>query len=57
MNTTLPDPRSAQNERAWVKALSAYRKPNRLRSVFELSVTVIPFVALWVLALAAVACS
>ena len=55
MNTTLPDPRSAQNERAWVKALSAYRKPNRLRSVFELSVTVIPFVALWVLALAAVA--
>ncbi|MBU0584507.1 MAG: fatty acid desaturase [Alphaproteobacteria bacterium] len=55
MNTTLPDPRSAQNERAWVKALSAYRTPNRLRSSFELSVTVIPFVALWALALATVA--
>ena len=55
MNTTLPDPRSAQNERAWVKALSNYRKPNRLRSSFELIITVIPFVALWALAWAAVA--
>jgi len=55
MDTTLPDPRSAQNERAWVKALSNYRKPNRLRSSFELVITVIPFFALWALAWAAVA--
>lgn len=54
MNTTRPDPRSAQNERAWVKALAAYRAPNRLRSSFELGVTIIPFAGLWALAWAAV---
>jgi omega-6 fatty acid desaturase (delta-12 desaturase) len=32
------------------KALARYREPDHLRSVFELVVTVVPFVALWVAA-------
>jgi len=34
----------------WIKILSRYREPDGLRSVFELGVTVLPFLALWVLA-------
>ena len=49
MNISLPDLRPAQSERAWVKALSAYRKPNRLRSSIELAITVVPLAALWAL--------
>ena len=36
--------------REWVKVLAAYRDPSTLRSLFELAVTVGPFVLLWVLA-------
>ena len=34
----------------WVKILSAYRDPSTVRSVFELGVTIGPFVLLWALA-------
>ena len=36
--------------RDWVKILSSYREPSSLRSVFELGVSLVPFVALWVAA-------
>ena len=36
--------------RNWVKILSQYREPDTVRSVFELLVTLIPFLALWSLA-------
>ncbi len=55
MNQSLPDPRFAHDERAWVKALANYRKPNRLRSSFELIITIVPFIAIWALAWTAVA--
>ena len=42
-----------QAETTWLKRLSRYRQPDKLRSLFELGVTVIPFVALWALAAAA----
>ena len=43
-------PREARQAREWVKILSAYREPHLLRSVFELAVTMGPFLLLWVLA-------
>ncbi|WP_299622626.1 fatty acid desaturase [uncultured Tateyamaria sp.] len=36
--------------RDWVKVLAKYREPDTLRSSFELGISLIPFVALWVLA-------
>ncbi|MGB6118619.1 MAG: fatty acid desaturase [Mesorhizobium sp.] len=36
----------------WIKILNRYRQPNRRRSAFELGITIIPFIALWALALA-----
>lgn len=36
--------------RDWVRVLAKYREPNSLRSSFELGISVVPFVALWVLA-------
>lgn len=38
----------------WLKILSRYRQPNRGRSAFELAVTVVPFLALWISALVSV---
>ncbi len=38
----------SRSSREWLKVLSAYREPDQVRSVFELIVTVITFVALWV---------
>jgi omega-6 fatty acid desaturase (delta-12 desaturase) len=43
----VPKTRSAQD---WVKVLSAYREPQTHRSVFELAVTLGPFLGLWALA-------
>lgn len=37
------------DEKAWLKILAKYRKPHAGRSVFELTVTAIPFVAFWTL--------
>ncbi|MFZ7093118.1 fatty acid desaturase [Primorskyibacter sp. 2E233] len=42
-----PETRAAKD---WVKVLAGYRDPNLLRSLFELAVTIGPFVLLWALA-------
>ena len=39
---------------SWTKALARYRKPDTARSVWEIAVTAIPFVALWALTAVAV---
>jgi len=39
-----------QADTTWLKRLSRYRQPDKLRSLFELGVTVIPYLALWGLA-------
>ena len=48
------DPASQRTEtraaREWVKILSEYREPSVMRSIYELIVTVGPFLILWVLA-------
>ena len=36
-----------QNPCDWVQVLARYRDPNHVRSVFELAVTLLPFVAIW----------
>ncbi|KXF78461.1 fatty acid desaturase [Paramesorhizobium deserti] len=54
MNAIFPAPAATIDHRSWLKILSNYRKPDRLRSVFELAVTIIPFAALWALSGAAV---
>jgi acyl-lipid omega-6 desaturase (Delta-12 desaturase) len=41
-------------ERDWLRRMTPYRTPNRVRGVFELGITVVPLVALWVLAWASV---
>ena len=38
----------------WIKILSRYRQPDRRRSVVELAITLVPFLALWVLAVVSV---
>lgn len=45
---------SGLHDKAWLKILSGYREPHAGRSVFELMVTVLPFVALWILCCLAV---
>lgn len=40
----------ARDPREWVRVLSAYREPSTFRSIFELSATIGPFIALWALA-------
>lgn len=40
----------APTSRDWVKTLANYREPNQVRSAFELGVSIIPFLLLWVLA-------
>ena len=45
------DPALSPSEaRDWIKHLAKYRDPSTLRSLFELGVTIGPFVALWALA-------
>lgn len=39
-----------ESARQWVLKLARYREPSTWRSIFELSVTLVPFVLLWVLA-------
>ena len=41
---------SSMNARDWVQILARYRTPNLFRSTFELTVTLVPFLTLWVLA-------
>ncbi|MHA6264033.1 fatty acid desaturase [Arenibacterium sp. CAU 1754] len=40
-----------EQARDWVKILAQYREPNLARSLFELAVSLVPFLALWALAL------
>ena len=47
---TPPPAAKTQQARDWGKILATYREPSALRSFFELSVTLVPFVALWALA-------
>ena len=42
------------NARQWAQVLSRYREPSHGRSIFEIAVTILPFVGLWALAWAAV---
>ncbi len=41
---------AAQSARAWVQALSKYREPIVARSIFELMVSLLPFLGIWTLA-------
>lgn len=45
---------AASAPRPWIRLLAAYRDPSPLRSLFEISVTFLPFAGLWALAWAAV---
>lgn len=47
--TTKTNTWERSDEKAWLKVLSKYRTPHISRSIFELAVTVIPFVVFWVL--------
>lgn len=42
-----------ESARAWVLKLARYREPSTWRSVFELAITLVPFIFLWILAWAA----
>lgn len=49
--SSTPDiPKQNHSAKDWVRVLAKYREPNTLRSSFELGVSAVPFVALWVLA-------
>jgi omega-6 fatty acid desaturase (delta-12 desaturase) len=52
--TATPTTAADVGDQPWLKILSRYRQPNRKRSAFELAVTIVPFLALWVLAFVAV---
>jgi omega-6 fatty acid desaturase (delta-12 desaturase) len=39
-----------QNQRSWVQVLAPYRQPSPCRSVLEIAVTALPFVAFWTVA-------
>lgn len=53
MNERLSNDRITPEARELLRELAAYREPNSARSVFELVITVVPFVLLWVLIWAA----
>lgn len=53
--TTIPTTPSAARD--WVQILAQYREPSHRRSVFELAVSLVPFVALWAAAWWALALS
>jgi omega-6 fatty acid desaturase (delta-12 desaturase) len=40
----------AESARDWLPALNQYRAPNQLRSAFEIGITLVPFIMLWVAA-------
>ncbi|MTH78851.1 fatty acid desaturase [Paracoccus aestuariivivens] len=53
-NSDRTTPRQAKE---WVQILAKYREPSTRRSIIELVVTIVPFVALWVLAWASLGIS
>lgn len=46
--------RTVVTEKVWLKILAGYRKPDTARSLYELVVTVVPFVVIWAAASVAV---
>ena len=48
--TSTPEGVHQKSARDWVQVLAQYREPSTWRSIMELAVTLVPFVALWVLA-------
>jgi omega-6 fatty acid desaturase (delta-12 desaturase) len=51
MPDTTPSPRpEAKAARDWLATLARYREPSTRRSLWELAATLVPFLALWVLA-------
>jgi hypothetical protein len=52
--SAFPAPPVADVVRRAIPTLARYREPSHSRSIFEIAVTLVPFVALWVLAWAAV---
>lgn len=55
--TITDTPPAARQAKEWVQILAKYREPSIRRSVFELAVTLVPFLALWALAWAALSVS
>jgi omega-6 fatty acid desaturase (delta-12 desaturase) len=55
--TGRPGDPSPRNARDWLTLLARYREPMLIRSLFELVVTLVPFIALWALAWAALSIS
>jgi len=49
-STDVPKTTQARPAREWARLLAAYREPDTARSVFELAVTLGPFLGLWALA-------
>src|SRR6056297_3311175 len=49
-STDVPKTTQARPAREWARLLAAYREPDTARSVFELVVTLGPFLGLWALA-------
>ncbi|MBW4709411.1 fatty acid desaturase [Roseobacter sp. YSTF-M11] len=46
----LPVDPASRPAASWVKVLSQYREPNAARSLFEIAVSLIPFLAIWAVA-------
>ncbi|MCC5969019.1 MAG: fatty acid desaturase [Pararhodobacter sp.] len=55
--TDLSDTSAPRSAREWLSILARYREPSIRRSLFELAATLVPFVALWALAWAALSVS
>jgi acyl-lipid omega-6 desaturase (Delta-12 desaturase) len=55
--TDLIDSAERRSAREWLSILARYRDPSTRRSLFELAVTLVPFLALWALAWAALSVS
>ncbi|TGN67086.1 fatty acid desaturase [Paracoccus liaowanqingii] len=49
-NQAASQPAAPRQAKEWVQILAKYREPSTFRSVFELVVTILPFLALWALA-------
>jgi omega-6 fatty acid desaturase (delta-12 desaturase) len=43
-------PPSGRDPRTWPAALARYHRPKTARSIFEIVITVVPFVTLWAMA-------
>jgi omega-6 fatty acid desaturase (delta-12 desaturase) len=47
-NSTVADGSASQlDARAWAKSLNRYSAPSRLRSAWELALTIVPLLVLW----------